>query len=63
MGTLEAGKVADLIVVDADPLGDLRILADRHHLHFVMKDGQVVACHPGHDLPSPLFAKHILLID
>ena len=29
MGTLETGKVADLIVVDLNPLDDLRVLADK----------------------------------
>lgn len=62
LGTLEAGKVADLIVVDSNPLDDLRILADKNHLQLVMKDGKVAACHAGHDLPSPLLAKHVLLL-
>jgi imidazolonepropionase-like amidohydrolase len=62
LGTLEAGKVADLIVVDSNPLDDLRTLADKNHLQLVMKDGQVAACHAGYDLPSPLLAKHVLLI-
>ena len=62
LGTLEAGKAADLIVVDADPLEDLRILADKAHLQLVMKDGKIAACHAGQDLPSPLFAKHVLSI-
>ena len=64
LGTLEVGKVADLIVVDADPLQDLRVLADKSHLQFVMKDGQVVACHPDtrQELPSALFVEHMLLI-
>ena len=63
MGTLEAGKVADLIVVDANPLDDLRILADKKHLQFVMKDGAVVACHADHDLPRQIFARKYLSID
>ena len=62
LGTLEAGKVADLIVLDSDPLQDLRVLAGKNHLQFVMMDGQIVACHAQHDLPSALLAKHILLI-
>jgi imidazolonepropionase-like amidohydrolase len=62
LGTLEAGKVADLIVVDVDPLQDLRVLADKNHLQFVMKAGRVVACHAGHELPPALFAEHMLLI-
>jgi imidazolonepropionase-like amidohydrolase len=63
LGTLEAGKVADLIVLDSTPLDNLRILADKNHLRLVMKDGQVAACHAEHDLPSRLFAEHVLLIE
>lgn len=39
IGTLEAGKVADIIAVDGDPLADLQAL---HHVKFVMKAGRVV---------------------
>lgn len=62
MGTLEAGKVADLIVVNADPLDDLRTLADKNHLQFVMQDGKIAACHPDHDLPREAFAGKYLSI-
>ena len=46
-----------LIVGDANPLEDLRILADKPHLQFVMKDGRVAACYatdisPSHDWRS-----------
>jgi len=63
MGTLETGKVADLIVVDENPLDDLRILADKKHLQFVMKDGTVVASHADHDLPREVFASKYLSMD
>jgi imidazolonepropionase-like amidohydrolase len=62
MGTLEAGKVADVIAVDGNPLDDLRLLADKTHLQFVMKDGRVAACHADHDLPAQLFGKNYLSI-
>ena len=39
VGTIEAGKYADIIAVDADPLADVRAL---EHVSFVMKGGQVV---------------------
>ncbi len=39
VGTLEAGKFADLIAVDGDPLADVTVL---ERVAFVMKDGQVV---------------------
>jgi len=62
LGTLEIGKVADLIVHENNPLEDLRSLADKESLRFVMKDGIVVASHARQDLPEELFAKHILMI-
>ncbi|HSL31275.1 MAG TPA: amidohydrolase family protein, partial [Anaerolineales bacterium] len=62
LGTLEAGKAADLIVLDANPLDDLRIVADKQHLRLVIKDGRVAACHPGYDLPPAVLAGQLLLI-
>lgn len=38
LGTIEAGKLADIVAVDGDPLNDISVLAD---VHFVMRDGQV----------------------
>lgn len=38
IGTLEKGKLADLVVVDGDPLADLKILQDRTRVS-VMKGG------------------------
>lgn len=43
LGTLEPGKVADLIVVAGNPLENVRLLADRRTIELVFKDGQVVA--------------------
>ena len=64
LGTLEAGKVADLIVHTKNPLDDLRVLADKASLQFVMKDGMVVtAGHAGSELPKKLFARKHLTID
>lgn len=62
LGTLETGKVADLIVHAKNPLDDLRALADKASLQFVMKDGVVVASHAGSELPKELFAKQVLMI-
>jgi imidazolonepropionase-like amidohydrolase len=39
VGTIAAGKLADLIVVDGDPLQDVSLLRDRARLALVMKDG------------------------
>ena len=38
VGTIEAGKYADIIAVSADPLTDVRAL---EHVDFVMKGGVV----------------------
>jgi len=38
-------------------LEDLRVLADKASLQFVMKDGMIAACHAGDQLPKKLFAK------
>jgi imidazolonepropionase-like amidohydrolase len=39
LGTLAAGSLADLVVVDGDPLADVRVLQDHDKLA-VMKDGE-----------------------
>ena len=41
IGTIEAGKLADLIVVDGDPLADIVLLQDKERMRLVMKEGQV----------------------
>jgi len=62
LGTLEAGKVADLIVHAKNPLDDLRVLADKESLQFVLKDGKVAACQAENNLPKTLFSKQTLMI-
>ncbi len=42
IGTLEEGKLADLLVVDGDPLADVSVLQDKTRLKVIMKDGVVV---------------------
>lgn len=43
LGTLEAGKLADLLIVRKNPLDDLRSLADRGNIEYVFQGGKVVA--------------------
>jgi imidazolonepropionase-like amidohydrolase len=59
LGTLEAGKLADIIVVDGDPSRDIRVLQEKDNIKLVMKDGRihvdkispkpksVIQCEPG----------------
>jgi len=42
LGTLEKGKLADMIVVDGDPLQDIRILQEIERIKLVIKDGEIV---------------------
>jgi imidazolonepropionase-like amidohydrolase len=41
-GQLRPGLCADLLVIDGDPLADVRVLEDRERLRLIMKDGVVV---------------------
>ena len=43
LGTIEAGKLADIIAVDGDPLKDIRCLQDKQNIKVVMKEGRVYA--------------------
>jgi imidazolonepropionase-like amidohydrolase len=42
-GTLEVGKLADILVVDGDPIGDIRILENRSRFIAVMQGGVIKA--------------------
>ena len=43
VGTIEPGKIADLVVVDGDPLQRVGILRDRHRIWLVLQHGTPVA--------------------
>jgi imidazolonepropionase-like amidohydrolase len=42
VGTIEAGKLADVLVVKTNPLQDIRSLENNDNIALVMKDGKVV---------------------
>ncbi len=41
LGELKAGYLADLLVIDGDPLRDVRVLQDKERLKAIMKDGSL----------------------
>ena len=43
LGTVEKGKLADLVVVNGDPLADVAILQQPDRIALVIKDGAIVA--------------------
>ena len=43
VGTVEKGKLADLIVVDGDPLADVTILQNPERIALVLKGGEIAA--------------------
>jgi len=43
LGTLEVGKIADLIVVEGNPLENIKVLQDLGSIKVVFKEGKVDA--------------------
>ncbi|MDE0387020.1 MAG: amidohydrolase family protein, partial [Defluviicoccus sp.] len=42
LGSIEEGKLADLVVCDGDPLSDIAVLQDTNRIAWVIKDGETV---------------------
>jgi imidazolonepropionase-like amidohydrolase len=42
VGTLEPGRLADVLVIDGDPLADIRVLGDRSRIRHLFKGGRAV---------------------
>ncbi|MBS7648618.1 MAG: amidohydrolase family protein [Candidatus Bathyarchaeia archaeon] len=45
-GTIEPGKSADLIIIDGDPLRDIKVLQDKNRIKLVMKEGKIYFMKP-----------------
>ena len=50
VGELEAGRFADIIVLDADPLADITVLQGGRHLTRVIKGGKIVDLAPREEM-------------
>jgi len=46
VGTVEKGKLADLLVVKKDPVADIEVLLENDNIRYVIKDGKFVVNHP-----------------
>ena len=46
LGTVEEGKLADLLVVKKDPIADIEILLDKENIRYVIKEGKFVVNYP-----------------
>jgi len=54
IGTVTAGKLADLLVIDGDPLRDIAVLRDREKIQLVMKGGEAFINHLPSAVPQPV---------
>jgi imidazolonepropionase-like amidohydrolase len=52
VGTVEEGKLADLVVVDGNPLEDIKILQGKERIALVIKDGTIYVNRIGNPKPS-----------
>ncbi len=62
LGSLEEGKLADLLVLDADPLEDLKRLADKKLIRAVFLNGRLVARQPADSYPRTILARDCLTV-
>jgi imidazolonepropionase-like amidohydrolase len=50
VGELAPGKLADIIVLNKDPIADITVLQGGKHLSWVIKDGRTVDLEPRDDM-------------
>jgi imidazolonepropionase-like amidohydrolase len=62
LGSIEEGKRADLLVLDTNPMEDLRRLADKKLIRAVFLEGKIVARQPTDSYPRTVLAKDCLTV-
>ena len=62
LGSVEEGKTADLLVMDENPLDDLRKLADKKLIRAVFQDGKLSAQQPSDAYPRAILARDCLTV-
>jgi imidazolonepropionase-like amidohydrolase len=49
VGEIAPGRLADIIVVNKDPIADITVLQGGRHLSWVIKDGKIIDRSPERD--------------
>ncbi len=63
VGRLEAGRFADIIVVDGNPLADISVLQKKSRFDYVFKGGESVDLTPAKPVPRWYFEKHKIFLN
>jgi imidazolonepropionase-like amidohydrolase len=62
LGSVEEGKAADLLVMDENPLDDLKKLGDKKLIRAVFQDGKLSAQQPSDAYPRAIIARDCLIV-
>jgi imidazolonepropionase-like amidohydrolase len=63
VGKLEVGRYADVLVIDGDPLKDIKLLQKKSHFDFVFKGGKAVDLTPPEPVKRWYFERHKIFLN